>query len=350
MRWEHPGRRWAAAWTASALLHALLLALLWRVLPGSPPPPPAPIEVTLLPAAPGPRPAPPEAVRRADRGDGARGAAASVGPAAGGAGEGARAAPPAPHGADPRVRRWFAERGLGPAPDLRARAPAAGTAGARGDVDAPAEEGVAALAARRAREVAANARAADLARYPDESWSEERRRLADGFAPGTGAFDGVAGSSAQAAVAGDWMDAAGRYALGGPPWPPAPDPEPTARERGARTAQAASIMPAETHAFFDAQAALAARAEATPSRRLTSLVAVEHDAEARVGGVRLVATSGSARHDREALERARRLVGSASAPRFRSCVVHWAFVTELFVSSLRREARSRVELVAVYGG
>jgi hypothetical protein len=268
------------------------------------------------------------------------------------------------------VRRWFAERGMGAAPDLRARAPAAGTASARGDVDTPAEEGVAALAARRAREVAGGARAADLARYPDESWSEERRRLADGFAPGAGAFDGVAGSGATAAAAGDWMDAAGRYALSGRPWAPAPDPEPTARERVARTAQAASIMPAETHAFFDVQEALAARAEATPSRRLTSLVAVEHDAEARVTGVRLVSTSGSARHDREAVGRARRLLGSVPAPRFRSCVVHWAFVTELFVAPglpraglsfdanfrperpdhpLRREVRSRVELVAVFG-
>ncbi|HSN91514.1 MAG TPA: hypothetical protein VLS93_09815, partial [Anaeromyxobacteraceae bacterium] len=229
----------------------------------------------------------------------------------------------------------------------------------------PAGESDAALAVRRVGEIVAGARAAELARYPDQIWAEERRRLADGFAPGTEAFDGMPGSGAAAVAAGDWLDAAGRYGRGGLPWAPAPHPEPTARDRVATTARAASKLPAETHDFLEAQAELQARAAANPSRRLVTVVAVEHD----VTAVRLVGTSGSARHDRQALDRARRLQGLASAPRFRSCRVHWAFVTELFVSPpipqvgvafdayfrpvkpdrpLRREARSRVELVAVW--
>ncbi|HSN93143.1 MAG TPA: hypothetical protein VLS93_18080, partial [Anaeromyxobacteraceae bacterium] len=83
MSGDRPGRRWAAAWALSALLHAALLALLWRALPGSGPPPPAPIEVTLVPAAPETRPAPPEAVRRPGRGGESRGAATEAQPGAG---------------------------------------------------------------------------------------------------------------------------------------------------------------------------------------------------------------------------------------------------------------------------
>jgi hypothetical protein len=267
------------------------------------------------------------------------------------------------------VRDWFAEHGLGPAPDLDLHGGTAGGHGAELGPDEEPAEGEPGLAASRARGAAAEARAAEISRYPDTSWTEARDRLAKGFAPGAKAFEGVRRAGTVPPGAGTWMESARAYARSGSPWPAEATADADAAERKAVTGRAGSVMPDATQSWFDAQGAMASRARAAPARRLVTVVAVTHDAAGRVVGVRLVRPSGSAAHDAAALARAKGERGNEMGARFGATVAHWAYVTELFVTPvqpgaglsfdanfqhvrpdppLARSVRSRVELVALY--
>jgi hypothetical protein len=246
----------------------------------------------------------------------------------------------------------------------------AGRGGAPAGPDEEPGEGGPGLAAFRARAAAAEARAAEISRYPDESWTAARDRLALGFSPGAAAFQGVRGRGAFPPEAGTWPESARSYARTGNPWAAAAGGrEEDVSDRKSRVGQAASVMPDSTQSWFDVQGAMASRASEVPARRLATVVAVTHDAAGHVVAIRLVGPSGSAAHDAAALARANRLRGSEMGDRFRSTVAHWAYVTELFVSPahpgaglsfdanfgqvrpahpVEKQVRSHVELVALH--
>jgi len=238
----------------------------------------------------------------------------------------------------------------------------------------------------RVGEVLDAMRAADLARYPDASWTGLRAALGEGFVPPEASLDlahgggiGGGGPGFLARALDGYGAAAARYGSTGSPIPPGPDapgsPLDSTRAQERTVAAAGAIGHKEREPLaaavdaLDAQAGPSAPLES--SGGLVAVVAVTLDAAGAVAGVRLVSRSASADYDRAALAQAERLAGRELSRRLAGTVTEWVFVTEVLVRPpsaaaavrfdatfrpagishpLERVTRTRIELRAVRRG
>ncbi len=221
-----------------------------------------------------------------------------------------------------------------------------------------------ARARRRIGDWVARTRAADLARYPDARWTSLRDRLGAGFSPPRELLDAEGGGAAAARWRA-WQTAAERYGRTGNLFASGRILEPpgiaTAQENAPRDPlRGGAAVIFEIAATMDREPIVIAR--------LVTIVAIEQDERGEVTRVRVVHASGSAAHDRLALDGARGVRGGPGLDLPHVARTEWTFTSELvaeppspalgfgFDATFRRvrargpawrEVRTRVEIVAV---
>ncbi len=357
-RGDRARRRLAAALVASLAAHGLLGALALRLGPREPPPRRAPIVVELELVEEAPRaamahaPDPRSRAHTPPRRAGAGAAPTQGEPVPG-------EAPPSASGAD--VAAWFEQHGLGAAPGAPALAVRPhGIAGVDAD-RAPAgaaDDGgdTGERARRRIDRIVGEARASDLARYPDARWTGLRDRMAAGFSPPEELLP--RSGSGRPAPLEAWSRAAERYGHTG-----SPESSASAEGPGAEVAREG----AERLGFGEGAVALLrlGGTAAAPGvlSRLVTLVAVEQGEDGRVVRVWLLGSSGDLAHDRLAVDRARRIRGTPGLDLPHVGRSDWAFTSELVeppgglfdanfrpvpARDRRPRVRTHVELVAIW--